>query len=116
MALAAREGSSLLIHPTVVTLILTLVLTAILSARREIPLSIKAYGVTAAALLMALAQPGAVGFGSMPRFAFGVLTLPIVLAIVVRRSWLFVPFLVLSTWLQYQWIADVWSGRLGIAP
>jgi hypothetical protein len=116
MALAAREGSRLLIHPTVVTLLLTLVLTAILCARREIPLSIKVYGVTAAALLMALAQPGAVGFGSMPRFAFGVLTLPIVLAIIVRRSWLLAPFLVLSTWLQYQWIADVWSGRLGIAP
>jgi hypothetical protein len=116
MTLAAREGASLLIHPTVVALILTLVLTAILCARREIPLSIKAYGVTAAALLIALAQPSAVGFGSMPRFVFGVLTLPIVLAIVVRRTWLLAPFLVLSTWLQYQWIADIWSGRLGVAP
>jgi hypothetical protein len=116
MTLASREGASLLIHPTIVTLLLTLVLTTIVCARREIPLSIKVYGVTAAALLMALAQPGAVGFGSMPRFAFGLLTLPIALAIVVRRGWLLAPFLVLSTWLQYQWIVDVWSGRLGIAP
>jgi hypothetical protein len=115
-ALAAREGASLLLHPTVVTLILAIVLTAILCVRREIPLSIKVYGATAAALLVALAQPGAVGFGSMPRFAFGVLTLPIALAIVLRRWWLLAPYLVLSTWLQYRWIADVWSGRLGIAP
>jgi hypothetical protein len=115
-ALAAREGASLLLHPTVVTLILAIVLTAILCVRREIPLSIKVYGTTAAALLVALAQPGAVGFGSMPRFAFGVLTLPIALAIVLRRRWLLAPYLVLSTWLQYRWIADVWSGRLGIAP
>jgi hypothetical protein len=115
-ALAAREGASLLLHPTVVTLILAIVLTAILCGHREIPLSIKVYGATAAALLVALAQPGAVGFGSMPRFAFGVLTLPIALAIVLRRWWLLAPYLVLSTWLQYRWIADVWSGRLGIAP
>jgi hypothetical protein len=115
-ALVARDGASLLVHPTVVTLILTLVLTTILCARREIPLSIKVYGVAAAALLVALAQPSAVGFGSLPRFALGVLTLPIVLAILVRRSWLLAPFLILSTWLQYQWIVDVWSGRLGIAP
>jgi hypothetical protein len=115
-ALVAREGAGLLLHPTVVTLILTLVLTSVLCLRREIPLSIKVYGVTAAALLVALAQPGAVGFGSMPRFAVGVLTLPMALAIVVRRGWLLAPYLVLSTWLQYRWIADVWSGRLGVAP
>jgi hypothetical protein len=80
------------------------------------PRELTTYCVCAAGLIVLLAQPGAVAFGSVPRFAFTALAPPIVLAVVARRAWMMAAVVAALTWMQYLWIVEIWSGRLGVAP
>jgi hypothetical protein len=89
---------------------------AIASVRLALPLTLRAYTLAATALLFAMAMPGAVAFGSVPRFAFGVLTLPIVLALLVRHRLAVHGLVVAFLAMQYWWVLNVWSGRLGVPP
>jgi hypothetical protein len=63
-----------------------------------------------------MALPGAVAFTSIPRFAFGVLTIPIVLAMTVRHRLAVGTLVVAFVAAQYWWVLNVWSGLLGVAP
>jgi hypothetical protein len=72
--------------------------------------------VIATLLLFMLALPQAVSFGSLPRFTLGILTIPIVIALAIRRVPVLAAIVVVFTVLQYLWVLNVWSGRLGVAP
>lgn len=112
----AHDGLSLLLNPSVVVLALVLSLTAAGLFEPRLPTELKVYTLLSAGLVLIVAQPGAVAFGSVPRFAFGILTLPMVLAIWLRRAWIVGVAIAGCTWLQYLWVLNVWSGRLGVAP
>jgi hypothetical protein len=112
----AHDGVSLLVNPSVLWLGLLMIVAMAWVRLRRVPVELKVYAVVATALLFALAQPGAVAFGSIPRFAFGVLTMPMMLALWLRRGWMMVLAVVACTWLQYIWVLDIWSGRVGVAP
>jgi hypothetical protein len=112
----AHEGTSLLLNPSVLSLVLAALVTIACVRMFNMPFELKLYTVLATGLLFALAQPGAVAFGSVPRFTFGVLTMPVVLAVWLRRGWMVAIAAVGCTWLQYLWVLNVWSGRMGVAP
>ena len=80
------------------------------------PGALKMYGLAAAGLIVLLAQPGAVAFGSVPRFAFTALAAPIALALIPQRGWMTAGIVAALTWLQYLWILNIWSGKIGVAP
>ncbi|MEO8482392.1 MAG: hypothetical protein ABI634_09305 [Acidobacteriota bacterium] len=115
-AAIGHDGLSLLLNPSVIVLACVAGLTVGCLGQSRIPLELKIYTVVATSLVFAVAQPGAVAFGSVPRFAFAILTLPIVLAIWLRRSWPVGLVVIGCTWLQYLWVLNVWSGRIGVAP
>jgi len=111
-----HDGLSLLLNPSVVVLAFVLTLTGVSLREARMPLELKIYTLIATGLLLALAQPGAVAFGSVPRFAFGILTMPVALALWISRGWMTVALAAGFTWLQYLWVLNVWSGRIGVAP
>jgi hypothetical protein len=80
------------------------------------PAELKVYAAVAAGFLLLIAQPGAVAFTSTPRFMFGILTVPIVRALLLRRGTLVAATVGLFVLLQYWWVFSIWSGRLAIAP
>jgi hypothetical protein len=80
------------------------------------PIALKVYATAAAGLVWIAALPGSVGFASVPRFAFSILTLPMILSRWLRSPAALAGALVLFVALQYLWIVNIWSGRLGIAP
>jgi hypothetical protein len=82
----------------------------------RLPAALKIYTVTAAALIAFTALPGAVSFTSLPRFAFGIVTVPIVLGLISRRGWITTGIVALFVCLQYLWVLNIWTGRIGIAP
>ncbi|MEO7191888.1 MAG: hypothetical protein ABI051_12605 [Vicinamibacterales bacterium] len=108
-------GDSIVATTALIVLAFSVALTLKGLALR-IPLAFKAYMVVATLLLFALALPESVPIGSLPRFAFGVITAPIVMALLVRRTWMVVAVVVGFTLLQYWWVLNVWSGRAGVAP
>jgi hypothetical protein len=111
----AYYGAGLCLTPPVLVLAACATLTVI-GLRQPMPPELKVYTIAAVGFLLMLAQPGAVAWGSTPRFAFGIVTLPIVLALWLRRGWTVAVVLAAFTALQYVWILDIWSGRLGVAP
>lgn len=111
-----HDGLSLLSNPSVIVLALMMALTAASLFESRLPLELKIYTLAAAGLVLLVAQPGAVAFGSVPRFAFGILTMPMVLGMWLRRGWMVAITVAGCTWLQYLWVLNVWSGRMGIAP
>ncbi len=112
----AHDGISLLLNPSVMVLALVLSLTAAALFEPRLPVELKVYTLLSAGLVLMVAQPGAVAFGSVPRFAFGILTLPMALAMWLRRGWIVGVAVAGCTWLQYLWVLNVWSGRIGVAP
>lgn len=111
-----HDGIALLANPTVLVLLATAALTVVCIRTRALPLELKVYAAAAALLLGALAQPGAVAFGSVPRFAFGILTLPMAMALCLPRRWMVAVAVAASIGVQYLWVLNIWSGRLGVAP
>jgi len=99
----------------VLTLIAAAVLT-MLSFRLMVPAYVRVYTLLSTVLLFALAQPGAVAFTSVPRFAFGIATFPLLLTLVLRRTWAVLAVTVVFVGLQYLWVLYVWSGWRGVAP
>jgi hypothetical protein len=97
-------------------LVIVAVLTGLAWRATVWPLELKVYATAAAALLWIAAMPGSVAFASVPRFAFSILTIPMVLSRLVRSHVAFTCTLALFVALQYLWIVNIWSGRLGIAP
>lgn len=112
----AHDGIALLFNPSVIVLAIVVTMTGATLFESRIPLELKAYTFLAAGLVLLVAQPGAVAFGSIPRFAFGILTMPVMLALWLRRGWMVAIAAVAFTWLQYLWVLNVWSGRIGVAP
>jgi hypothetical protein len=100
----------------VLVLLATAGLGTVVLAARTLPMELKVYTLVAVLLVMALAEPGSVAFGSIPRFAYGILTLPAALALGLRRRWMLVAAAAAGVGLQYLWVLNVWSGRLGVAP
>jgi hypothetical protein len=111
----SRVGTDAITTISVAALAATAAL-AVASVRLALPLPLRAYTIAAAALLFAMAMPGAVAFGSVPRFAFGVLTLPIILALLVRHRLAVRGLVVVFLAMQYWWVLNIWSGRLGVPP
>jgi hypothetical protein len=103
--------------PTIGVLVLAgvLILTVV-GCRLRMPFALKAYTVAAALLLCVSALPGSVAFGSLARFSFSIVTLPVVLAIVLRGPLLVAMVTLMFVGLQYLWVLNIWSGRAGIAP
>jgi hypothetical protein len=99
----------------VVFTLLLAVVAAIAACRPFVPIELRVYTLVSVCFLLAIAQPGAVAFGSVPRFAFGILTLPIVGAMLLPNAFRW-PVLMLLAALQYLWIHAIWSGLRGIAP
>jgi hypothetical protein len=108
-------GHNVYFTSVILTLVLVAVLT-VLALRRPMPLELRAYTVCSALFLFAISQPQSIAFGSIPRFAFGIVTLPIVAALQVRRTIWCVTIVAVSIVLQYWWVLNIWSGRLGTAP
>jgi hypothetical protein len=81
-----------------------------------LPLILRVHVVASALLLFVMTQPGSVAFFSAPRFAFSIVTLPIVLALVLRRRLAILGVVLAFVWLQYLWVLHIWSGWKGIAP
>ena len=88
----------------------------IVTVRSPMPVELKVFAGFAAVFLFLVAQPGAVAFTSAPRFAFGILTIPIALALLTSRRPIVAAMLGLFVLLQYWWVFNIWSGRIGIAP
>lgn len=92
------------------------VASAVAAWRLRLPLELRAYTVLSALFLLAISQPGSIAFGSIPRFIFGILTLPVVAALIVRRAPALVLVVAVSIALQYCWVLNIWSGRMAVAP
>ncbi len=87
--------------PTVPTLaLIAIVGVTAVSLTFRWPMALKVYAGVAAAFLVAIAQPMAIGYGSTPRFAFAILTLPIGLAFLSRWRALTIAMLAVSLLLQ----------------
>lgn len=108
-------GLSLFWSTPVLVLFITAGLTAV-CCRLPLPRELKVYTVGATLFLFAVAQPGAVAWGSTPRFAFGIVTLPLIAAMLVKDARQLAVLLAGSIALEYLWILNIWSGRAGIAP
>jgi hypothetical protein len=91
-------------------------LTSVVWRATAWPMELKVYATAAAVLLWIAAMPGSVAFASVPRFAFSILTIPMVLSRLLRPQAVLACTLGLFVALQYLWIVNVWSGQLGIAP
>ena len=91
-------------------------LTVLALVLRQLPATLKAYTLAATGLIAATALPGAVSFTSLPRFAFGVLTFPLVLGVISRHWWMTTGFVMMFVCLEYLWVLNIWTGRIGIAP
>lgn len=89
---------------------------AIATLRLDLPLELRVYTVFSVVFLLAISQPEATAFGSIPRFAFGILTIPLVLARALRKATACAAVLVAYGLLQYWWVYHVWSGSAGVAP
>lgn len=103
------------------SLLVVLVLAAVLgltvlTLRLAMPAELKVYAAAATGFLFLVAQPAAVAFTSAPRFAFGILTIPVTLALMTSQRTIVAGMLGLFVLLQYWWVFNIWSGRLGIAP
>jgi hypothetical protein len=101
---------------SVLTLVAVVALAVAALRLRQLPWFLKFYTLAAAALMGATALPGAVSFTSLPRFAFGVLTVPIILGVLVSRRAVAVGIVGLFLCLEYLWVLNIWTGRIGIAP
>ncbi|MCC7010314.1 MAG: hypothetical protein IT184_16015 [Acidobacteria bacterium] len=107
-------GHDLYFTATVVSLALACV-TTVFAWTVSVGMELRAYAVAAALLLVAISQPGAVAIGSVPRFTFGIVSIPIVLAMRTSdRATAGLALLGLA--LQYFWVLNVWTGRIGVAP
>jgi hypothetical protein len=115
-AMAERLGADPV--ATAVTLVLAAAAMLLVAGLRyrQLPLPLRAHLLCGVLLLFPMAMPGAVAFGSVPRFALSVITLPIVLALTLRTRWLTLAVVFVFLWLQYVWVLNIWSGRLGVAP
>jgi hypothetical protein len=105
----------------VVAMVAVLVLAAasalaVAAVRLNLPLSIKVYTWLGVAMLLATGLPGSVAFGSLSRLAFGVVTLPLILAMLVGHRVVFAAVVGVFIGLQYLWVFFLWSGRHGVAP
>jgi hypothetical protein len=101
---------------SLVTLAAAVAVSLLALRLRQLPAALKMYTLTATALIGATALPGAVSFTSLPRFAFGIITIPLVLGLISTHRWLTISLLGLFLWLQYEWVLNIWTGRVGIAP
>jgi hypothetical protein len=101
---------------SVATLAAAAALSIIALWLRQVPALFKVYTLAATALIAATALPGAVSFTSIPRFSFGVITFPLVLGVISRHRWVTTGIVGLFLWLEYLWILNIWTGRIGIAP
>ena len=99
----------------VLTLAAVLLLT-VMAFRRSMPAELRTYAATSALFLCAISQPQSIAFSSIPRFAFGILTVPIVLAFVVRNTLASTAVVAGFVLLQFLWVFNVWTGRIGVAP
>lgn len=84
--------------------------------RRSLPATLRIYTVAATVLVAATSLPGAVAYTSVPRFAFGIVTMPLMIALAVRSLAVRIGIAVVFAGLQYLWILNIWSGRVGVAP
>ena len=108
-------GHDLYFTAVVVTLVAA-GLAAIAVLRLPFRPELRVYTVLSVAFLLAISQPESTAFGSIPRFVFGILTLPMILGLVVRRNAVAAGIAVAFAAVQYVWVFYIWSGKYGVAP
>jgi hypothetical protein len=92
------------------------VVVTIAFVKLTVPLELKLYAAASAIFFFIMGQPGSVAFSSVPRFAMSMMTVPIVLSVWLRRGWLAECVVGVFILLQFLWIVNIWSGRIGIPP